>query len=237
MQFHGKVFLVGEGPFAIWGYEDIFKYLTLTLGNRFEPVLGGLSRLKEMSPYYSVPMEDRKSMIAEPAVWIDRRRPEHASGVQKMLWTIRLNQDLASFEAPLSSNSVQIEPAEPIYEPQIEPPEPIVELQIEPPEPINEPQIEPPEPIDEPQIEPAEPINEPQSEPPEPIDEPQIELVEPINDPQIESQEPIHEPRRRISSIISCSRRSPRTPLMIPRRPIQCHLLIRRPMGIWKMRL
>ena len=193
MQFHGKVFLVGEGPFAIWGYEDIFKYLTLTLGNRFEPVLGGLSRLKEMSPYYSVPMEDRKSMIAEPAVWIDRRRPENASGVQKMLWTIRLNQDLASFEAPLSSNSVQIEPAEPIYETQIEPPEP--------------------------------------------IDEPQIEPVEPINDPQIESQEPINEPHRRISSIISCSRRSPRTPLMIPRRPIQCHLLIRRPMGIWKMRL
>ena len=132
-------------------------------------------------------------MIAEPAVWIDRRRPENASGVQKMLWTIRLNQDLASFEAPLSSNSVQIEPAEPIYETQIEPPEP--------------------------------------------IDEPQIEPVEPINDPQIESQEPINEPHRRISSIISCSRRSPRTPLMIPRRPIQCHLLIRRPMGIWKMRL
>ena len=226
MQFHGKVFLVGEGPFAIWGYEDIFKYLTLTLGNRFEPVLGGLSRLKEMSPYYSVPMEDRKSMIAEPAVWIDRRRPENASGVQKMLWTIRLNQDLASFEAPLSSNSVQIEPAEPIYE-----------TQIEPLEPINEPQIEPPEPIVELQIEPVEPINEPQIEPPEPIDGPQIEPVEPINDPQIESQEPINEPHRRISSIISCSRRSPRTPLMIPRRPIQCHLLIRRPMGIWKMRL
>ena len=200
----------------MWGYEDIFKYLTLTLGNRFEPVLGGLSRLKEMSPYYSVPMEDRKSMIAEPAVWIDRRRPENASGVQKMLWTIRLNQDLASFEAPLSSNSVQIEPAEPIYE-----------TQIEPLEPINEPQIEPPEPIVELQIEPMEAINEPQIEPPEPIDEPQIEPVEPINDPQIESQEPINEPHRRISSIISCSRS----------RPIQCHLLIRRPMGIWKMRL
>ena len=226
MQFHGKVFLAGEGPFAIWGYEDIFKYLTLTLGNRFEPVLGGLSRLKEMPPYYSVPMEDRKSMIAEPSVWIDRRRPENASGVQKMLWTIRLNQDLASFEAPLSSNSVQIEPVEPIYE-----------TQIEPLEPINEPQIEPPEPIVELQIEPVEPINEPQIEPPEPIDEPQIEPVEPINDPQIESQEPINEPHRCISSIISCSRRSPRTPLMIPRRPIQCHLLIRRPMGIWKMRL
>ena len=27
--------------------------LTLTLGIRFEPVLGGLSRLKEMVPYYS----------------------------------------------------------------------------------------------------------------------------------------------------------------------------------------
>ena len=36
------LFVVGEGPFAIWGHENIFKYLTLTLGNRFEPVLGEL---------------------------------------------------------------------------------------------------------------------------------------------------------------------------------------------------
>ena len=46
--------MAGEGLFAIWTHEHSFKYLTSILGNRFEPVLGGLSRLKEMVPYTSM---------------------------------------------------------------------------------------------------------------------------------------------------------------------------------------
>ena len=37
-------------------FADICTFLNLTLGIRFEPVLGGLSRLKEMPLYHSIKM-------------------------------------------------------------------------------------------------------------------------------------------------------------------------------------
>lgn len=53
-----------------------------------------------------------------------------------MLWTIRLNRDLASFEAPVSSNTVQMQPPDPKKGPQVEPQEDNIAIQMEPPESI-----------------------------------------------------------------------------------------------------
>ena len=61
------LFVVGEGLFAIWGHENIFKYLTLTLGNRFEPVLGELGGLTRVyasdQPIWSIFMPQIGSPI------------------------------------------------------------------------------------------------------------------------------------------------------------------------------
>ena len=66
-----------------------------------------------MAPYYSMPMEDRKSMLAELLYGLVDEDLKTLLEYKKKFWTIRLNRDLASFGSPLSGNSVQIEPRSP----------------------------------------------------------------------------------------------------------------------------
>lgn len=76
----------------------------------------GVKLLKAMAPYYSMPMEDRKPMLAELLYGLTDEDLKKLLESKKMLWTIRLNRALASFRPSLSGNFVQIEPAEPIIE-------------------------------------------------------------------------------------------------------------------------